>query len=134
MENSYYQNNKESLKEYAKIYYIKNKEKIKKDRVKNKSKWSEKRKSKQKEYYKTNYREKQLKFITMYGGRCVCCGEGKIEFLTIEHKLGQIGKKKDTSFKAYSLAIEKYQPDIYEILCMNCNHAKGRYGICPHKS
>jgi hypothetical protein len=29
---------------------------------------------------------------------------------------------------------ENYDPSEYQILCMNCNHAKGIYGECPHKS
>jgi len=73
-------------------------------------------------------------FFEMYGNRCVCCGETNIEFLTIEHKLGQRGvKKKESSFRAYISATKEYQPDTYEVLCMNCNHAKGKLGYCPHQ-
>lgn len=76
---------------------------------------------------------KRKEFLNMYGNRCVCCGETTYEFLTLEHKLGQRGKKKkDTSHKAYCDATRDYNPDTYEILCYNCNCSKGRYGYCPH--
>jgi hypothetical protein len=74
-------------------------------------------------------------FLAMYGNKCVCCGESQVEFLTLEHRQGQIGiKSKQTGRDAYSEATKKLDLDKFEILCMNCNHAKGRYGYCPHKS
>lgn len=79
------------------------------------------------------YSRVRMEFLEMYGGKCTCCGETLCEFLTIEHKLGQSGtERRDTSAKAYRKATQNYSPDIYEILCMNCNHAKGKYGYCPH--
>lgn len=109
----YYQANKEKVKQSNKIYYINNKQKYS-------------------ERSSNQYKSKREKFIDMYGNKCVCCGESHKEFLTIEHKLGQKGKKKEYSIKSYVLAIKEYQPDIYEILCMNCNHSKGTKGYCPH--
>ena len=81
------------------------------------------------------YKKRRLKFIEMYGGQCSCCRENNIEFLTIEHKKGQnVGwRKRERSHQSYCRAIKEYQPDLYEILCMNCNHSKGKYGYCPHK-
>jgi RNA polymerase-binding transcription factor DksA len=74
------------------------------------------------------------KFIEMYGGVCACCGETIYEFLTIEHKQGQRGAaKKEFAYPAYLKAVREYRPDVYEVLCMNCNHAKSRLGVCPHK-
>ena len=77
--------------------------------------------------------ETRQKFIEMYGGKCVCCGETIYEFLTLEHKQGQKGIKKEESRVAYRNAVLVYRPDIYEILCMNCNHSKGVRGYCPHQ-
>lgn len=71
-------------------------------------------------------------FIAMYGDKCACCGETEIEFLTFEHKMGQRGKKRETQYAAYKNALNEYRPDLYEVLCMNCNHAKGKLGYCPH--
>jgi len=75
------------------------------------------------------------KFLEMYGNKCACCGETKVEFLTIEHKLGQRGSRhKEGGPEAYAKALKDYRPDLYEILCYNCNCAKGRYGYCPHNN
>lgn len=72
-------------------------------------------------------------FLKMYGGRCSCCGETKEEFLTIEHKNGQVKGKKEVGIVAYRLATKEYRPDLYCILCWNCNCSRGRYGYCPHQ-
>jgi len=70
----------------------------------------------------------------MYGEKCSCCGESNEKLLTIEHKLGQAGiKEKHRGDKAYRDAINNYCPDLYEILCYNCNFGKSHYGVCPHK-
>jgi hypothetical protein len=90
-------------------------------------------------WYEENYRDKRKslylgyksKFFEMYGNQCSCCGESTKEFLTIEHIQGQIGQKKDSW--AYRKATNEYRPDLYEVLCMNCNFSKGKYGYCPHQ-
>ena len=72
-------------------------------------------------------------FFRMYGEMCDCCGESIREFLTADHVLGQIGKKKkDGGGKAYREAIKEYRPDLYRTLCHNCNNTIGRLGYCPH--
>ncbi len=76
----------------------------------------------------------RAKFLQMYGVKCACCGETMEEFLTIEHKLGQTGvRKKESASAAYRKAVQDYRPDLYEVLCMNCNHSKGVRGYCPHQ-
>lgn len=79
------------------------------------------------------YADYRNDFLDMYGRACACCGETHIEFLTIEHLQGQRGTKRRVGNKAYRDATKEYRPDLYETLCMNCNHAKGRYGYCPHQ-
>lgn len=121
-------NCKRCNKKYSENYYKINKKslsaKSKKYRRKNRSSISER--------HSTLYKNYRIQFLEMYGNRCSCCGEKNYEFLTIEHKLGQKGIKRQTSSKAYREAIKIHNPELYEILCMNCNHAKGRYGHCPH--
>ena len=74
------------------------------------------------------------KFFDMYGRKCVCCGEVIPEFLTIEHINGQKGiKNKKRGSPAWREAIQEHRPDLYEVLCWNCNLAKGLTGTCPHK-
>lgn len=90
--------------------------------------------------YEKNYRAKRksfrdqvkAKFLEMYGGACSCCGESRNEFLTLEHKQGQVGVKNKQSSVAYRKAIMEYQPNLYDVLCMNCNFSRGKFGYCPH--
>ena len=77
----------------------------------------------------TNLRNK---FLEMYGKVCLCCGETETIFLVIDHINGQRGHKRETSDQAYSKAIKEYRPDLYRVLCHNCNYAYIR-GICPHQ-
>ncbi len=86
-------------------------------------------------------REQQYKqkVVDEYGGKCVCCGESTIEFLTIDHinnNGAQIRKetKQGTGGKLYRWLIKNNFPkDNYQLLCYNCNCAKGFFGYCPHQ-
>ena len=85
------------------------------------------------------YRHLRMKALQAYGGAkpfCACCGLNQIEFLTIDHIDGggnkQRQKMKLRSF--YSWLKKNNYPKGFQILCMNCNFAKGMYDICPHKS
>lgn len=120
---------KECNKKYQRDYYMTNKVSM---NIRGRE-YHKKNKKAIKELQSRAYKEIRNKFIEMYGKQCACCGEAIKEFLTIEHKLGQVGKKKETSRKSYSNALKEYRPDLYEILCYNCNCAKGKLGYCPHK-
>lgn len=128
---SYYQKNKDTIRSKQNEYYKENKEhvtKLKKD-------WLQNNKEKRQDTIRKYNKKLREQFLDMYGRVCVCCGETHVEFLTIEHKLGQRGikrSKKETGKFAYLTAIQEYRPDLYEVLCMNCNFSKGRYGYCPH--
>ena len=75
--------------------------------------------------------------LAAYGGRCDCCGEDHIEFLTIDHTKGdgaehrrQVGKGR----RIYKdLKKRGFPKEGYRVLCFNCNIALGFYGYCPHK-
>lgn len=86
---------------------------------------------KKKEYWK----KVRLEGIIIYGGKCICCGESKQEFLTLDHITGRSIKEKGiTGQKFFGLLKSQGWPkDNYQLLCFNCNCAKGIYGICPHK-
>jgi len=75
----------------------------------------------------------RIKLITEYGGRCVCCGENTFEFLTIDHinNDGAEHRKKVKNVAAW-LKRKGYPKDNFQLLCMNCNFAKAKYGQCPH--
>ena len=112
--NTYYSNNKEKLKAY-------HREHTKKYRV-----------------------ALRLEIITTLGGKCECCGELNIEFLTLEHKFNDgarhsralvpTGVKPARSDAIYlDVKRQGFPKDKYGILCWNCNSSKGAYGYCPHQ-
>jgi len=95
-------------------------------------------------------RRQRLKLEAMqaYGGpTCKCCGVAEIEFLAIDHikndgaahrraLMKQKGWKGPATQMAGShfylwLKQQGYPPG-FQVLCMNCNFAKGRFGYCPH--
>lgn len=70
-----------------------------------------------------------------YGGKCVCCGEDRHEFLTIDHVNGggsehrrRMGSKTYRWLKKY-----KFPKEGFRLLCSNCNNALGLFGYCPHE-
>jgi len=69
--------------------------------------------------------------IDKLGGKCACCGETTIEFLTFDHMNGRTIQK---GFNNYRVAISvlRGEPDI-RVLCMNCNHSYGVRSYCPHR-
>lgn len=85
------------------------------------------------------YERLKILCIEAYGGKCTCCGEAHIEFLTLEHKGGRGDKDKHksgankTGWSMYQRARAEGWPDRFTILCFNCNCAKGVFGTCPHK-
>lgn len=67
---------------------------------------------------------------------CVCCLEETIEFLAVDHINGG-GHQHTTKIKRrgtgfYQWLKKNNYPEGYQILCHNCNMAKGFYGQCPH--
>lgn len=105
--------------------------------------------AKHKKYYsdlqKQQRRRLKLELINEYGGKCECCGETHIEFLSIDHVYNngadhrreihkQYGTKKRGGTAIYKwLRANSYPKDGYRVLCFNCNAAHGFYGYCPHK-
>jgi hypothetical protein len=119
----YYKNNRERIRNNYKRYYNLNKENLCNSK---------------------NISNRKLKIDTFsyYSNgtpKCACCGEDIIEFLTIDHINGF---RESLDYKEYNkhkhgtslyswLKRNKY-PEGYQVLCFNCNSAKGHHGICPH--
>ena len=79
----------------------------------------------------------KLDAFDAYGGRvCGCCGIDIVEFLTLDHMDGDgaAHRRKIGRNKIYFWVKENNYPVGFQVLCMNCNFAKGIYGVCPHKS
>lgn len=93
------------------------------------------------EKYKNEQRRSYLKYkmivINHYGGKCACCGETNVEFLSIDH-INNNGAEHRNALKIssgiqfYLWLIKNIFPSGFQVLCMNCNLAK-RSGVCPHK-
>lgn len=83
-------------------------------------------------------RYKQLKALVLreYGGACACCSETAPEFLTIDHIAGN-GALQRRTLKHKSiyrwLKRQGFPKDNFQLLCYNCNCAKGVGKVCPHK-
>lgn len=71
-----------------------------------------------------NRRIKKMEFVLEYGGKCVCCGEKGIEFLTIEHiknSGNELHYANGTTSMINYLKANKWPKDKYTVLCFNCN-------------
>lgn len=81
-------------------------------------------------------RQFRLEVLAVYGGKCQCCGEKEPDFLTIDHVNGRVdvGGNRDirTGYGLYLWIKRQGYPADYQVLCWNCNCAKGKYGSCPH--
>jgi hypothetical protein len=66
---------------------------------------------------------------------CACCGDQTYEFLGVDHINGggNAHRKKLKSKYILSWLVQNNFPTGYQVLCHNCNLAKGFYGKCPHK-
>lgn len=86
-------------------------------------------------------RNRQLKqeVIDAYGGKCKCCEETTFEFLTIDHiKNDGVTHRKITRGSGSAtyrwLKKHNFPKRGFQLLCYNCNCAKGFFGKCPHKN
>ena len=90
------------------------------------------------EYARDARQRLRLEFIVAYGGKCACCGEKEVAFLTVEHKRRNGKQHRDkygssAQILAY-LRRRGWPKRDYECLCFNCNRASWELGICPHRS
>lgn len=159
MDKEYYQkyNKTKKRQKWTKNYYADNKDKF----VENAKKWRENNPKRRKEikkkaakkYYLKNRdrirdrqkvlaRENRVKCLEYYGGkppRCNCCGENEIKFLTIDHVDNNGAEHRKEIFSngrsgnIIQWLIRNDYPAGFQVLCYNCNCAKGFWGKCPHE-
>lgn len=94
----------------------------------------------QKEYHRKGRMLLKITVIGHYSNgefKCACCGEDKIEFLSIDHINGGGNKhRKEINRKSgrwfYKWLCENNLPEGYRVLCHNCNMCIGMYGYCAH--
>ncbi len=91
---------------------------------------------KKKGYCKRWRSNRRNKFIKMYGGKCNCCGENNKYVLTLDHVKndGSKVRKGRSNDAEYTKAINEYRPNLYQILCMNCNCLKEWYKKMPYNN
>lgn len=76
--------------------------------------------------------------LSAYGGACACCGESERKFLTLDHVDGDGAHHRRavgvmTGIETWAWAMDNGFPNSLQLLCWNCNSAKGAYGTCPHR-
>lgn len=75
--------------------------------------------------------------VSKYGGKCFCCGEMQIVFLSIDHIGGGGNKQRreigiDGGVQFYYWLRRNNWPTGYRAACHNCNMATHILGKCPH--
>lgn len=87
-------------------------------------------------WFRAEYHRLRGIVIDAYGGKCACCSEAERRFLAIDHVNGGGHKERrriGSGAALYNKIIGLKFPPEYQVLCHNCNMAKGLYGQCPHK-
>lgn len=96
---------------------------------------------KQTDEYKAKARayekKKRIEVLTHYGNgvmECSCCGENTFEFLGLDHINGggNQHRKNIKTTRVYDYLRRNKFPEGFQVLCHNCNMAKGFRGRCPH--
>src|SRR6266851_4072167 len=70
----------------------------------------------------------RLRALDRFGGRCLCCGETRHEFLTFDHVHGDGAAERKRGIGGstfYLLLLKTDAIDRYRVLCWNCNCARG---------
>lgn len=91
--------------------------------------------------YGRKYRAQlKLEMLEAFGWKCQCCGEDHPYFLSLDHIDGSGSEHRAGYTSSNNNQIiadakrEGWPKNKYQLLCMNCNTAKGYYGECPHKT
>lgn len=132
--------NKEKNREKVKKWKVKNPEKAKAQVLRYRAKHIESVKLREKSY---NQRVRMLALVAYSGEvpKCACCGEIEIKFLSIDHINGGGTKHRNSILgpgkKGGNINVwlrKNNYPEGFQVLCHNCNMAKGFYRCCPHSS
>ena len=107
--------------------------------------WRQANPGKYGEYNRKSTLKLKRQVMDAYGGRCACCGETELIFLTIDHinndgaeHRRQIAAEKGTTWlqggrETYRWLRDNGFPEGFQVLCANCNCGKHwNGGVCPH--
>ncbi len=97
--------------------------------------WGRKHPEKRKLYQQRDRAKVKRIVFDHYGAWCHCCDEKEYMFLCIDHIENGKGNpaKRVNQGIWYRWIIQNGFPDYLQVLCHNCNMAKGIFGQCPHK-
>ena len=153
-QNEYHAKDPEKYRKMSKAYREKNPEKVRayvKKYQLEKKEWLKER-HKSKEYILTNKKRRETvksKVFSAYSKRiskseipcCNCCGlNDNLDFLAIDHIEGRKNlSEEEKNLKGqplYGWLVKHHYPKGYQVLCHNCNFAKGikkNNNKCPHE-
>ena len=106
------------------------------------ARWKRRNPERYSDQSKRRNRKVRLEVLTVYCGgspACQCCGEAHVEFLALDHIDGgglahrRSINEEPCGHKLYRWARNNGYPPLLQVLCHNCNCAKGYYGECPHE-
>jgi hypothetical protein len=82
-------------------------------------------------------RKLRQEVLLEYGSMCACCDETEPKFLSVDHVHNDGNEhRKETGMGGsfyHWLKKNGFPKDRFQLLCFNCNFAKGHYGLCPHQ-
>ena len=121
---AYAQKHREKIRSHVRLWRTKNR-----DRINN--------------YAVAYRRERRLETLRHYSGgipKCACCGETETAFLCMDHINGgglqhrrEITGGDGNGVDLPMWLLRNGFPDGFQVLCFNCNCAKHKVGICPHR-
>ena len=89
--------------------------------------------------YRQRLKSRVISYYSLGTNKCSCCGEWRMEFLSLDHTRTELrgnanyGYRKTDRNHLYQWIVRNGYPSGFDVLCMNCNFAKGHHGECPHK-
>jgi hypothetical protein len=113
-------------------------EELKKRKDKREKEWRRKHRKQINENIKRCNQRLRIEVLEAYGGKCACCGETEIKFLSIDHVEGNGAAHRRDVVKSgggqqfWRWLKKNNYPSGFQVLCHNCNMAKAFYGSCPH--
>ncbi len=89
------------------------------------------------EYWREHNQKLKRSMVDAYGGKCACCGETELAFLTLDH-VGGGGHQERKKVGGGATLLRRlrdagWPQNGYRILCMNCNMATAHGRTCPHQ-
>jgi hypothetical protein len=83
-------------------------------------------------HHVTTYQERRAEVFKWYGAACACRGERDMRMLSLDH----VQRNESDERKVYRAVRDMWKnhemSERYQLLCLNCNQAKGSGPECSH--